>query len=65
VTEDGIQYIRQRCAAATANGLSIATSMFDTLSWPTATDGLQEFGNNKTNIPSTCFRKVLIGDGKG
>jgi hypothetical protein len=41
-----IQYLKGKFAAA-ENSLSLATSVFDTFSWPLTTVGLQEFVNSK------------------
>jgi hypothetical protein len=41
-----MQYLEGKFAAA-GNSLSLATSVFDTFSWPSATVGLQEFVNSK------------------
>jgi hypothetical protein len=42
----GTQYLRE--LSATGNSFSLETSALLTFSWPSATDGLGEFGNNKT-----------------
>jgi hypothetical protein len=38
--EGGMLYLRERFAAV-GNSFSLATSVFDTFSWPSTTDGLR------------------------
>jgi hypothetical protein len=58
-----VQYIKDRFAE-TGNSFSLATSIFDTTSWPSATDGLQKFGKSKIKVIATHFANILIGSGR-
>jgi hypothetical protein len=61
--KSGVHYLKERFAA-TGNSFPLATSVFHSFSWPSATDELEEYGNSKIKIHNHSFQEMLIGDGK-
>lgn len=59
--ETGIQFLNARFPTATDN-LAHATSVFDTFSWPSTGNGLEQFGNKEVETLCSHFKNILGND---